>query len=91
MCQSSVWTHYPDGQTKKIADDVFYVTQDGEEVVLRWFLAEPRRVRGRIVAVDAVKHTISLEASQPPAGEANPRATEAQIESAHEHTHPHPH
>ena len=47
MCESDVWARYPDGQSEKIADDVLYVTQEGEEVVLRWFLKEPLRVVGR--------------------------------------------
>ena len=87
MCQSSVWTRYPDGQSEKIADDVLYMTQEGEEVILRWFLAEPRRVRGRIIVVDAVKHTVTLEVSEPPAGERKPGVTGTPIETAHEHPH----
>ncbi|GEM_PF-3051503 len=38
MCESSIWARYPNGQTEKIADDVLYVTQEGNEVLLRWFL-----------------------------------------------------
>jgi len=91
MCESDVWARYPDGQTEKIADDVLYVTQDGDEIILRWFLAEPRRVRGRIVAVDAVKHVVTLEASEPPPSEAIHLGASAKAEHVHGHHHqPHP-
>jgi len=86
MCESDVWARYPDGQTEKVADDVLYVTQEGEEVVLRWFLKEPLRVVGRIVAVDAVKHVVTLEAPERPKIE----ATYAETDS-HEHGHEHEH
>jgi predicted RNA-binding protein len=63
MCESSVWVNYPGGRTEKIADDVLVVAQEGDMVVLRWLLAEPRCLRGRIIAVNAVKHAITLEAA----------------------------
>jgi predicted RNA-binding protein len=84
MCESDVWARYPDGQTEKVADDVLYVTQEGGDVVLRWFLKEPLRLVGRIVAVDAVKHVVTLEASERPKIE----ATHAEDDS-HEHEHDH--
>ena len=34
MCESDVWARYPDGQSEKIADDVFHVTQEGDEALL---------------------------------------------------------
>lgn len=88
MCESDVWARYPDGQIEKIADDVLYVTQEGEEVLLRWFLKEPVRVVGRIVAVDAVKHTVTLEASEKPQG-VTAREEAEQHEHEHEHGHEH--
>lgn len=91
MCESSVWARYADGSTEKVADDVLLIAQEGEDVVLRWFLAEPRRVRGRIIAVDAVKHTVTLEASESPSSERKAYAFEGEIETSHEHPHPHPH
>jgi predicted RNA-binding protein len=94
MCESDVWARYPDGQTEKIADDVLYVTQEGNEVVMRWFLKEPLRVVGRIVAVDAVKHVVTLEASERPKievthAEAGSHEHEHDHEHGHEHNHPH--
>ncbi len=104
MCESDVWARYPDGQTEKIADDVLYVTQEGEEVVLRWFLKEPLRVVGRIVAVDAVKHVVTLEASERPSiatiqeessiydhGPAHQHEHAHDHEHEHSHQHPHSH
>jgi predicted RNA-binding protein len=88
MCESDVWARYPNGESEKIADDVLYVTQEGEEVVLRWFLKEPLRVVGRIAAVDAVKHVVTLEASERPNIEA---AQEEAGSHEHEHTHEHGH
>ena len=66
MCESGLWVNYPDGRAEKIADDVLLVTQEDGTVVLRWFLAEPRRLQGRIVAVDAVKHVITLQTAESP-------------------------
>lgn len=92
MCESSVWLRYPDGRTEKIADDVLVVTQEGEAVVLRWFLAEPRRVAGTIQEVDAVKHVITLNAPESPgdnAGQAEAAASLPDPRDAHAHPHPH--
>lgn len=90
MCESNVWVRYPNGESEKIADDVLYITQEGEEVVLRWFLKEPLRVTGRIVSVDAVKHVVILESPE------SVRQSAAQIKSSvssakdeAEHGHPH--
>lgn len=93
MCQSSVWVRYPDGRTEKIADDVLVVAQEGEAVVLRWFLAEPRRVVGTIQEVDAVKHVITLNALESPgddAGHPETAASSSSPEATHAHPHPHP-
>lgn len=93
MCQSSVWLRYPDGRTEKIADDVLIVVQEGETVVLRWFLAAPRRVMGTILEVDAVKHVITLSATEAPARqveETDSSASHLHPEVAHAHPHPHP-
>lgn len=94
MCESSIWLLYPDGQSEKIADNVMIVTQDGDEVVLRWFLDKPRRVTGSIRQVDANKHRIIIAAPAPlsvstaaPTASAEP----AQANSEHAHDHPHPH
>ncbi len=94
MCESDVWARYPDGQTEKIADEVLYATQEGEEVVLRWFLKEPLCIVGRIVAVDAVKHVVTLEASERPIieaadAEAGSRGHEHPHENSHEHHYSH--
>lgn len=92
MCESDVWARYPDGQIEKVADDVLYVTQEGEEVLLRWFLKEPMKVIGRIVAVDAVKHTITLEASaRPKIDMAHEESGNHEHEHGHGHTHSHEH
>lgn len=91
MCESNVWARYPNGETEKIADDVLYITQEGEQVVLRWFLKEPMRVTGRIVSVDAVKHTIMLETSEQRTDEEKPDVDTEPIEAAYEHTRPHQH
>lgn len=92
MCQSSVWLRYPDGRAEKIADDVLVVTQEGEAVVLRWFLAEPRRVAGTIQEVDAVKHIITLNAPESPGDRAGQPETAASLPDSREaHAHPHPH
>jgi len=90
MCESDVWVRYPDGQTEKVADDVLYVTQEGLEVILRWFLKEQQHVVGRIVAVDAVKHVVTLEASERPKIEVtHADAGSHEPERGHEHHHPH--
>ncbi len=60
MCESSVWLRYPDGHEEKIADDVLIATQEGDTVVLQWFLAEPQRIKGTILKVDAMRHVITL-------------------------------
>jgi predicted RNA-binding protein len=94
MCESSVWARYPDGRTEKIADDVLCAKQEGEEVVLRWFLKEPLRVVGTIQEVDAVKHIITLnvtEAHDELVEAPGPAASHADPGTAHVHPHPHSH
>lgn len=93
MCQSSVWLRYPDGHTEKIADDVLVVSQEGEAVVLRWFLAEPRRVAGTIQEVDAVKHIITLSTTESYTKRvegAETSASRPNPEVPHVHPHQHP-
>lgn len=93
MCQSSVWLHYPDGRTEKIADDVLVVAQEGDTVVLRWFLAEPRHVMGTIQEVDAIKHIITLNAPESPgdsAGQPETAFIASNPGAAHNHPHPNP-
>ncbi len=92
MCQSSVWLRYPDGRVEKIADDVLIVTQEGDTVVLRWFLAEPRRVVGTIQEVDATKHVITLNAPRSLGDRTEQLETAAPLPRAGtDRTHPHPH
>jgi predicted RNA-binding protein len=94
MCESSVWLQYPDGRTEKIADNVLIVTQEGPQVVLRWFLAEPRRVAGRIHQVDAIKHIITLDVTEAPTlstAQTEMASSSSGAEMDHPHVHPHPH
>lgn len=51
---------------EETTDEELVVTREGSTVVLHWFLAERHRINGRIVAVDAVKHVITLEAAESP-------------------------
>jgi predicted RNA-binding protein len=94
MCESSVWLRYPDGRTEKIADNVLVVAQEGDTVVLRWFLAEARHVVGTIREVDAIKHTITLNVTEDTAkhiGETKTSTSHPDPEVAHDFSHPHPH
>lgn len=94
MCESSVRLRYPDGSEEKIADNVLIVTQEGDTVVLQWFLAEPRRVRGTILEVDAVRHIITLstpEIEANPSDESKAAASNRRGKRAHSHPHAHPH
>lgn len=94
MCESNVWARYPNGESEKIADDVLYITQEGEEVVLRWFLKEPLRVAGRIVSVDAVKHVVTLESPESVrqgAAQMKSSVSSATHEAEHGHSRDHPH
>jgi len=93
MCESSVWLRYPDGRTEKIADNVLVVAQEGDTVVLRWFLAEPRRVVSTIREVDAIKHVITLNVPESPGDSAGQPETDASsrvAEAAQAHSHLHP-
>ena len=91
MCESSVWLQYPDGRTEKIADDVMIGTQEGTEVVLRWFLAEPRRVAGRIYQVAAIKHIITLVVSElPTLSAAQTEISSSPIDAGADHSHVNP-
>lgn len=96
MCESNVWARYPNGESEKIADDVLYITQEGEDVVLRWFLKEPMRVAGRIVSVDAVKHVVILESPESVRQSAAQMASSVssaknEADFGHPHDHPHDH
>ena len=94
MCESNVWARYPNGESEKIAGDVLYITQEGEEVVLRWFLKEPLRVAGRIVSVDAVKHVVILdvpESARQGAAQMKSSVSSATHEAERGHSHDHHH
>lgn len=95
MCESSVWLRYRDGSTEKIADNILVVIQEGDTVVLRWFLTESRRIVGTIQEVDAVKHIITLnvteEASAKRVEETESSAAYLEHEVAHVHPQTHPH
>lgn len=94
MCESSVWLRFPDGHEEKIADNVLIVTQEGDTVVLHWFLAEPRRVKGTILEVDAVRHIIALSTpgiSVNPSEGSEATASKRRVERVHSHPHVHPH
>lgn len=91
MCESSVWLLYPDGQSEKVADHVMIATQEGDEVVLRWFLDAPRRVRGTLRQVDANKHRIIISAPAPLSlGAARPTETTAAAKADAKHPNSHP-
>lgn len=92
MCQSAVWIRYPDGRAEKIGDDVLVVTQEGDMVVLRWLLAEPQRVPGKIQEVDSIKHIITLqvtEATKNPNEETEMPVSHPGPKVTHNHRHPH--
>jgi hypothetical protein len=93
MCKSSVWLRYPDGCIEKTADNVLVVAQEGDTVVLCWFLAEPRRVDDAIREVDAIKHIISLNVPESPGDSARQPETAASsrvAEAAQAHSYLHP-
>lgn len=82
MCESEVRVPHANGTIEEIADDALYITQKGEGVDLRWLLKEPRRMAGRIIAVDAVEHTVTMEISEPSVKEEGPDGAEEKPESA---------
>lgn len=66
---------------------------EGETVVLRWFLAEPRCVVGTIQDVDAVRHIITLNTPESPGESAGQPETAVIVSNPgaiHNHPHQHP-
>lgn len=92
MCQSSVWARYPDGRTEKIADDVLIAVQNGEAVMLRWFLKDSARVIGTIQEVNAIKHVIILNVPEVfVRPDKTYEAPDSRPDHEQAHVHPHPH
>ena len=72
MCEATVWLRYPDGRTKKIADNILMVRQEGPTVILRGLLVEPIHLTDTIQEVNSLKHTVTLLAVEVPDVETPP-------------------
>jgi len=60
MCQARVVMRRQ-GKEEEIMRDVVALEMEGEEILLKAFFEEPRRVKGRIREIDFLKHTVVLE------------------------------
>jgi len=96
MCQSSVWLQHPDGHTEKIADDVMIVRQEGPVVLFGGLFAEPMQITGTIHEINAMKHTITLNVTEPgqkpvqvheQVVEPSKRIIDFQVHHRHKHEH----
>lgn len=96
MCQSSVWLQHPDGHTEKIADDVMIVRQEGPVVLFGGLFAEPMQITGTIHEINAMKHTITLNVTEPgqkpvqaheQVVEPSKRIIDFQVHRRHKHEH----
>ncbi len=62
MCESTVYLgHTETGTRELVMEDVVRVTVEDERIRLTGILGEMREVTGRIVEIDLIKHTITLE------------------------------
>jgi len=60
MCEATVYVK-TDSQEKEIMRDVAHVEPEGDTLVLSSLLGEQKLVRGRIVRLDFLKHTVLIE------------------------------
>jgi predicted RNA-binding protein len=60
MCEATVYVK-TDGQEKEIMRDVARVEPEGDTLVLSSLLGEQKLVRGCIVRLDFLKHTVLIE------------------------------
>ncbi|QJA06662.1 CooT family nickel-binding protein [Thermosulfurimonas marina] len=60
MCQARVVVKRGD-QEEELMRDVVALEMQGEEILLKAFFEEPRRVKGRLREIDFLKHTVVLE------------------------------
>ncbi|MHB0877134.1 MAG: CooT family nickel-binding protein [Anaerolineae bacterium] len=59
MCQAKVFV-LRDGQSELVAKDVIRLEEGEDGVSLSTFFEEPVLVRGRVVSIDFLKHTVTL-------------------------------
>jgi len=60
MCEATVYVK-TDGQEKEIMRDVALLEPEADTLILSSLLGEQKLVRGRIVRLDFLKHTILIE------------------------------
>ena len=63
MCETTVYLR-DDGEEQKIMEDVVLVQPENDAYLLVNLLGEQKLVRGRIVKVDFLKHTLHLSRLQ---------------------------
>jgi predicted RNA-binding protein len=59
MCQATVYL-LKDGQREEVMREVIHLAPIGEGVQLQTFFDDPRIVRGRVIEIDFLKHTVTL-------------------------------
>jgi len=60
MCESSAFLKKKN-KKEKILDEVTLAFTEGDSIVLRTLMGEEKKVRGKIIEVDADRHEIVIE------------------------------
>jgi predicted RNA-binding protein len=67
MCQARVFV-VRDGKQELVAQDVIHLAESDEGVSLSTFFDEPVLVRGHVVSIDFLKHTVTLQPTEEATG-----------------------
>ena len=67
MCQARVFL-VRDGKSELVAQDVIHLEESGDGVSLSTFFDEPVLVRGHVVSIDFLKHTVTLQSTEEASG-----------------------
>jgi predicted RNA-binding protein len=70
MCQAKIYL-VGDGNRQMVAEDVISLEETPEGVRFATFFEEPKVLRARVVAVDFLKHIVTLEPLEAEATDGN--------------------
>lgn len=65
MCQARIWVRV-NNEEKEIVKDITQLEVKGEDIWLKSFFEPPRRIKGKILAIDFLKAKVIIECDEFP-------------------------